>query len=118
MPYSIKISKDLYSSVKGPSARYREHFEQKKSEIVISQKEKENEILSNDILKLKKQCDAIKSAIDIKEKDIGGSLKLAESKQDLLYVIKSNALKRKCDESKADLRDLENQYFDIEKKKI
>ena len=34
-------------------------------------------------------------------------MRLAESKQDLLYVIKSNALKRKCNESEADLRVLE-----------
>ena len=70
MPHSIEINKDLYSSVKGASARYREHLKWKKSETVISQKEK-NEILSNDMLKLKKQCDAIKRVIDIMEKDIG-----------------------------------------------
>ena len=43
-------------------------------------------------------------------------MQLAKSKQDPLYVIKSNALKRKCDESKGDLRVLENQYSDLEKK--
>ena len=42
---------------------------------------------------------------------------LAESKQDRLYVIKSNALKRKCNESEADFRVLENQYSDPEKKR-
>ena len=69
MPHSIEITKDLYSSVKGASARYREHIEWKKSKTVISQKEK-NEILSNGMLKLKKQCDAIQPIIDIMEKDI------------------------------------------------
>ena len=44
-------------------------------------------------------------------------MRLAESKQDLLNVIKSNALKRKCNESEVDLRVLENQYSDLEKKK-
>ena len=44
-------------------------------------------------------------------------MRLAESKQDLLYVIKSNALKRKCNESGAQLRVLENHYSDLEKKK-
>ena len=42
---------------------------------------------------------------------------LAESKQDLLYVIESNTLKRKCNESEVDLKVLENQYSDLEKKK-
>ena len=42
---------------------------------------------------------------------------LAKSKQDLLYVIESNTLKRKCNESEVDLRVLENQYSDLEKKR-
>ena len=42
MPHSIEIKNDLYSSVQGASARYSEHLERKKSETVISQKEKEN----------------------------------------------------------------------------
>ena len=42
---------------------------------------------------------------------------LAESKQDVLYVIESNTLKRKCNESEVDLKVLENQYSDLEKKK-
>ena len=42
MSYSIEINKDLYSSVQGESARYREHLGRKKSKPVISQKEKEN----------------------------------------------------------------------------
>ena len=117
MPYSIEINKDLYSSVKGASARYREHLEQKKSETVTSQKVKENENISNEMLKLKKQCDVIKQTKDIMEKDTGESMRLAESEQDQLYMIKSNALKRKCDENKADLRVLVNQDSDLEKKK-
>ena len=68
------------------------------------------------MLKLKKQCNAIKRAIDIIE-DTEESMRLTESKQDLLYVIKSDASKRKCDESNADLTVLENQYSDLERKK-
>ena len=44
MPYSIEIKENLYSSVKGASARYRKHLERKKSETVISHNEKENEV--------------------------------------------------------------------------
>lgn len=49
------------------------------------------------------------------EEGIGESMQLAESKQDLPYVIKSHAFKRKFNESKADLRVLENKYSDLEK---
>ena len=64
MPCSIERKKDLYSSVQGVSAGYREHLERKKSETVISQKKK-NEILFIDMLQLKEQCGAIKRSIDI-----------------------------------------------------
>ena len=42
---------------------------------------------------------------------------LAESKQDLLYVIKTNAMKRNYNGSEANLRVLGNQYSDLEKKR-
>ena len=42
MPYSIEINKDLYSWVQAVLATYRDYPEWKKSETVISQKEKEN----------------------------------------------------------------------------
>ena len=93
MPHSIEINKDLYSSVKGGSARYREHLEQKKYETVISQKEK-NEILSKDMLKLKKQwCHQANNRYSGERH--WKSMRLAESEQDILYLIKSNALKRR-----------------------
>lgn len=58
----------------------------------------------NDMLKLKKQCDAIKRATDTMEKNIGEAIELAESKQNFFVYDQSNVLKRKCDENKADLR--------------
>ena len=44
-------------------------------------------------------------------------MRLDETKQDLLYVIKTNALKRKYNGSEANLRVLGNQYSDLEKKR-
>ena len=42
---------------------------------------------------------------------------LAEFKKDLRYVVKSNALKRKCDESNKNLELLEEQYSVLAEKK-
>ena len=44
---------------------------------------------------LKDQCDAIKRAITMVEQDVSECMLLAESKKDLTYVVKNNALKRK-----------------------
>ena len=106
MPYSIEIKKDLYSSVQGVSAGYRVHLERREK----------NEILFNDMLKLKEQCGAIAVNRYNVERH-WKSMHLAESKQDLLYVIKTNALKRKYNGSEANLRVLGNQYSDLEKKR-
>ena len=44
-------------------------------------------------------------------------MRLVESKQDLLHVVRGNVLKRKCNKSEADLGVLENQYSDLGKQK-
>ena len=60
---------------------------------------------------LKDQCDAIKRAITMMEQDVRECMLLAESKTNLTYVVKNNALKRKCDESRKDFELLEEQYL-------
>lgn len=55
---------------------------------------KKKEIFSNDMLNLKKKCNAIKRAINIKEKDIGENMQLIQSKQDLSYMVKCNVWKK------------------------
>ena len=53
----------------------------------------------------------------MKEQDMSECLLLPESKKDLAYVVKSNALKRKCDESKNNLEILKDQYSVLAEKK-
>ena len=50
--------------------------------------------------KLKDQCNAIRRAITMMEQDVSECVLLDESKKDLAYLVKSNALKGKCDEGK------------------
>ena len=69
------------------------------------------------MVKLKDQCDATKRTITMMEQDVSECMLLAESKKDLAYVVKSNALKRKFDESKKNLELLEEQYSALAEKK-
>ena len=62
--------------------------------------ENQKAIILNDMAKLKDQCDRIKRAITMMEQDINECMLLAESENDSAYVVRSSALKRKCDESK------------------
>ena len=66
---------------------------------------------------LKDRCDAIKRAITMVEQDVSECMLLAESKKDLTYVVKNNALKRKCDESRKKLELLKEQYLVYAEKK-
>ena len=116
MPYSIEIKKDLYSSVQGVSAGYREHLERKKSETVISQKGKKWDSFQWHV-KAERAVWCHQAINRYNVERHWKSMHLAESKQDLLYVIKTNALKRKYNGSEANLRVLGNQYSDLEKKR-
>ena len=116
-PYTIDIDKTLLLAVKGASLKYKTHLEEKRNEIVKSDAENKKVVLANDMAKLKEQCDAIKKSIVIMEKDVGESMELAEKKQEWAYVMKSNALKRKCEETRGDLKVLEEQYSVLAEKK-
>ena len=76
---------------------YLEEESKKKAEI---ETEIKNTIIPNDMEKLKDQCDAITRTITMMEQDVSEFILLDESKKNLAYVMKSNALKGKCDESK------------------
>ena len=118
-PHSIDISKYLLLSVKGAYARYRIYLEEESEKKTDTEAENQNAIISNDMAKLKDQCDTIKRVITMMEQDMSECMLLAESKKDLAYVVKSNARKRKCDESKKNLEPLEEQYSALaEKKKL
>ena len=68
--------------------------------------------------KLKDQCDAIKRAITMMQQDMSKCILLGKSKKDLAYIKMSNALKRKCDESKKILNFWKNSIqFQLRKKK-
>ena len=98
-PHTIDINKDLLLSVKGASTRHRIYLEKENKKKADIEAENQKVLISNDMAKLKDQCDAIKRAITIMEQDVSKCMLLAESKKDLAYVVKSNILKKKCDES-------------------
>ena len=116
-PHSIDISKDLLLSVNSASTRYGIYLEEESKKKADNEAENQKAIISNNMAKLKDQCDPIKRAITMMEQDVSECMLLAESNKDLEYIVKSNALKRKCDESKKILELLEEQYSALAEKK-
>ena len=81
-PHTIDINKDLLLSVKGASTRHRIYLEKENKKKADIEAENQKAIICNDISYL------------MMEQDVSECMLLAESKKDLAYVMKSNALKR------------------------
>ena len=84
-PHSIDISKDPLLSVKDASTRYRIYLEEESEKKADIEAENQKVIISNDMAKLKDQCDAIKRAITMMEQDVSECMLLVESKKDLTF---------------------------------
>ena len=66
---------------------------------------------------IQKRCDSLKKAIAAMENEFVLCIEQAEKKNDMSMGIKGNGLKRKSEESKGDLKILEEQLSALEEKK-
>ena len=73
--------------------------------------------LSTDINKIKVICDQFKKAIIMMESEFVDCVTMAEKKNDMSYVIKDNALKRKSENISEELKLLEKELLLLEEKK-
>ena len=69
------------------------------------------------MLKLKAKCDQMQRAIDIIEKEFVDCIEKAEARDDMSLVIKGNGLKRKREQTKGDLKLLQDEYEKLDEKK-
>ena len=73
--------------------------------------------ITADIEKLNQKIKTAKKAIEMMEKEVTECMELAEKKSDLSYFKKGNGLKRKSSETKQEVKLLEKQIGELEKKK-
>ena len=69
------------------------------------------------MLKLKAKCDQMQRAIDIMEKEFVDCIKKAGARNDMSLVIKENGLERKSEQTKGDLKLLQDEYEKLDEKK-
>ena len=74
-------------------------------------------LTTDDIDKIRLQQKDLSKAITMKETELNECMQLAEKKKGLSYVIKSNALKRKREQTKKELSFLQKDIADLEMKK-
>ena len=115
-PQSICIDSPLIKSVKSAGVKYKCYQEQRKEkqkyEATIKQ-----EAISSDMLKLKAKCDQMQRAIDIMEKEFVDCTEKTEARNDMSLVIKGNGLKRKSEQTKGDLKLLQDEYGKLDEKR-
>ena len=116
-PYTIEIGKPLIKAATDASKIYNLHLAKKKMEKEVTDVENRKLLISQDMTEIQKRCDSLKKAIAAMENEFVLCIQQAEKKNDMSMVIKGNWLKRKSEESKGDLKILEEQLSALEEKK-
>ena len=116
-PQSICIDSPLIKSVKNAGVKYKCYQEQQKKEKQKTETTIQQEAISSDMLKLKAKCDQMQRAIDTIEKEFVDCIEKAEARDDMSLVIKGNGLKRKREQTKGDLKLLQDEYEKLDEKK-
>jgi len=116
LPHSMPLDRDLILSVKASRQKYEMYLiEQKKNKLQNDKKQQET-VLSKEIETLTVKCKQKQKAVKMMESDFVECMKKAEEKNDMSYVIKANALKRKSDDIKAEIQSLEKEISVLEDK--
>ena len=104
-------------AAKGKRQKYTLYLEEQ-TKIKASNEEARRAVhLSTDINKIKVKCDQFKKAISMMESEFVDCITMAEKKNDMSYVIKGNALKRKSETTSEELKLLEKELLVLEEKK-
>ena len=84
---------------------------------MISDVENQKLLISNDMQKIREWCESLQKAIDVMKKEFVECMYQAEAKNDMSLVIKGNGLKRKCEESRSELKVLGEQCSALDEKR-
>ena len=114
---SIHISREMRNDYKAASTKYRIHLEQEKQKKVRSEKDNQKSIITEEMNVLKLKIEEAKKSIGFLEGEYVQAVKEAEVKNSMSYVKKANALKRKSDEDKEEIKSLEKTLSILEEKR-
>ena len=116
-PHTIKIDKPIMLAAKGARQKYTLYLEEQ-TKIKASNEEARSAVhLSTDTHKIKVKCDQFKKAISMMDSEFVDCITMVEKKNDMNYVIKGNALKRKSEKTSEELKLLEKELLVLEEKK-
>ena len=119
-PVSIQISKDLFSFFRAASVKYENHPDDNKKRKMTSEKESRKTIINEENISVKntvagKEKERVvleKEAFDAMEKSV-----IADADMTKVFAKKAVPQKRSCDETKKEIKVLEETLLRLEGKK-
>ena len=116
-PETTDITKHLVVGVMSAKRKYTAHLEEQKKTKKLSDKEKRQKALQDDIDEVLQKKRALEKMCDPLQVDFENLVSEAETKNDMTYVVKANALKRKVNEKSEEMKKLEETAKEIMAKK-
>ena len=115
--HTIQTSNPMVRAFNGAHQRYAIYLDdENKKKIQTKYKEKAKHITSN-IKNLKQKLKTNQKAVSVMEDKYTQCMELAEKKHDLMFVVKGNRLKRKCDQVKEEMKTIEQDILARKAKK-
>ena len=114
---SVIISNELIRCVSGACQKYQDYLAQCKDEEKHLKLDQQNSILLKEMDKVTSKHDQLDKIHASLEADYVNVIEMVESKMDLSYVSKVNALKRKAVDVKNDIKKLEETFSMLQEKR-
>ena len=112
----VDIIRDKIKAYTKSHMLFVQYLEEEKKKKVLSEAEVQASAISSDIDALSQKCKQIKSAMQMMNDEFFECMKLAEQKNDMSFVIKSNRRKLESEDLQKELSVIEGQISDIQEK--
>ena len=112
----VDIIRDKIKAYPKSHMLFVQYLEEEKKKKVLSEAEVQASAISSDIDALSQKCKQIKSAMQMMNDEFFECMKLAEQKNDMSFVIKSNRRKLESEDLQKELSVIEGQISDIQEK--
>ena len=117
LPHTAPITQPLIKSFSSAWRRYNLHLEEEKEK---EKNEKQNEELvqvENEMKSLTNECNHLEEAVKSLTEEFEKNMLKAEEKNNMMFVISGNALKRKADEKADQLTHIKKRLLELDEKK-
>ena len=115
-PETIDITKHLVG-VRSAKQKYTAHLEEQKKTKKLSDKEKRQKALQDDIDEVLQKKRALEKMCESLQVDFENLVSEAETKNDMIHVVTANVLKRKVNEKSEEMKNLEETAKELMAKK-